>query len=345
LLKPLKYFSVAILLLFASTKVVSAIGLSSRYSADSNKRKLIANQTFYQRCIAWPDTLRKDRYYAVAGGATVLWGGSMYFLNQIWYANYPKAPFHLYNDNGEWLQMDKVGHVYSTYLGTRLFTTFFRWSGVNKNKSRTLGIVGGMAYQSIIEILDGYSYKWGFSPGDMGANFTGSMLYALQDKYWGEQRIFVKYSTHRKDYKTVELLNRANQLFGESTAERIWKDYNAQTYWLSVSPSTFKKNSRWPAWLSIAVGYGAEGMYGGYENIARDDFGNIIYNPNGKPAFDRQDIPRYRQYYLAPDIDFSRIPWRSKFMKDFFKIVNLKMPLPSLELNSLGNFRVNTVHW
>jgi len=51
-----------------------------------------------------------------------------------------------------------------------------------------------------------------------------------------------------------------------------------------------KKESRFPKWLNVAVGYGAEGMVGSY------------YNPSNLPHFDR-----YRQYYLSLDIDFTRI--------------------------------------
>jgi hypothetical protein len=269
----------------------------------------------------------------------------MYYLNNIWYSQYPKKGFHTFNDLGEWNQVDKVGHAYSAYVGTKLFTTFYRWSGVSASKSRKYGVIGGLAYLSVIETLDGFSHKWGFSLGDMGANIAGSLGYALQDRYWGEQRIIMKYSTHRQDYKTVELLKRANNLYGTSTLERIFKDYNAQTYWLSTSPRSFMPQSYWPQWLNLAVGYGADGMYGGFENIARDDYGNIILATNGLPEFDRRDIQRIRQWYIAPDIDFSKIPWGSKTLKDFFKIVNLKMPLPALQYNSSNQWKLHAAYF
>lgn len=344
----------AILLFCSITNFCFAISLHSEDSSatsfeinvnaisDSN---LTNTSNFYNRCIAWPDSFRKDRFRGVVGSSAAIWGGSLIFLNSIWYKNYPKSSFHLFNDNAEWLQMDKVGHVYSCYLGTKAFTTFFRWSGVKPSRSRTYGMIGGMAYQSVIEILDGYSYKWGFSLGDMGANLAGSCLYSVQDRLWNEQRILMKISAHTKDYKTIELLRRANNLYGSSVSERLFKDYNAQTYWLSASPGSFAKNSAWPKWLNIAIGYGADNMYGGFENIARDDFGNIEYLPNGQKVFDRTDLPRYRQFYLAPDIDWSKIPWRSKFLKDFFKLVNLKLPTPSLEYNSLNKLKINAVHF
>jgi hypothetical protein len=304
-----------------------------------------AKTTFYQRCIKASDTLNHKRYKSVAIGSAALWGGSLLFLNQIWYAQYSKDKFHLFNDLGEWQQVDKIGHAYSSYLGAKLFTTFFLWTGTTHHKSVMLGAGGSLAYLSVIEILDGYSKKWGFSLADMGANSLGIGIYASQALLWREQRIIYKYSTHIQDYRTVQLLQRANNLYGSTVAERIFKDYNAQTYWLSCNIRSFAPQSRWPKWLNLAVGYGAQGMYGGYENIARDDNGNITVNPNGTILFDRRDIQRYRQYYIAPDIDFSKIPWRSKFLRDFTKMINLKFPLPSLEYNSLGQWKVNPLHF
>jgi hypothetical protein len=46
--------------------------------------------------------------------------GALVGLNQLWYADYPKSDFHFINDNAEWLQMDKAGHIYSSYHLGRL---------------------------------------------------------------------------------------------------------------------------------------------------------------------------------------------------------------------------------
>ena len=48
--------------------------------------------------------------------------------------------------------------------------------------------------------------------------------------------------------------------------ERMLKDYNGQTYWLSANLKSFFQGSNIPAWLNVAVGYGADGMFGGFEN-------------------------------------------------------------------------------
>jgi hypothetical protein len=57
----------------------------------------------------------KKRLHLVTSLQGLGYGASMVGLNKIWYAGYPKSSFHYYNDAGEWLDMDKVGHVYTAY--------------------------------------------------------------------------------------------------------------------------------------------------------------------------------------------------------------------------------------
>ena len=127
-------------------------------------------------------------------------------------------------------------------------------------------------------------------------------------------------------YSDPQLNNRSDELFGESLPERMLKDYNGQTYWLSANLPSFFKNSRMPPWLNIAVGYGATGMFGGTENIWED--------PETGAMIDRSDIERRRQFYLAPDIDFTRIKTHKKWVRSLFYALNaFKLPAPTLMLS------------
>ncbi len=66
-------------------------------------------------------------------------------------------------------------------------------------------------------------------------------------------------------------------------------------------------------------------MYGGFENLATDKDENII--------FDRRDIKRQRQWYLSPDIDFTKIKTNKKGVRTFLSVLNMvKLPAPTLEL-------------
>ena len=115
---------------------------------------------------------------------------------------------------------------------------------------------------------------------------------------------------------------------GTSFVQRMMEDYNAQTYWLSFNIKSFIPNANVPAWLNMAVGYGAEGMFGPRYNI---------------PA--AKNIERYRQWYLAPDIDFTRIKTRNPYVKYALIALNcFKFPTPSLEL-SQGKMKWNWLHF
>jgi hypothetical protein len=252
--------------------------------------------------------------------------GSMAVLYNTWYKDYRSSSFHFFNDNNEWLQIDKAGHVWSAYNISRLTRESFKWAGYGNKKSYWLGAISGIAYMSIIEVFDGFSREWGFSLGDYVANIGGSSLYLLQQLQWKEQRIHIKFSSHINDYSTYGLNNRADSIFGKNFFTRTLKDYNAQTYWISANIKSFFKQSKLPSWLNVAFGYGAGGMFAGSSNLVKDDYGNIVFN--------RSDLPRYRQFYIAPDIDFTKIKTRSKLLKGAFFVLNaFKFPTPALELS------------
>jgi uncharacterized protein YfiM (DUF2279 family) len=284
--------------------------------------------------IQHPANKKRIRFLAIGNAAA--YTGSMLALNEMWYKDYPRSSFHFFNDNKEWLQVDKVGHAYSAYVASRASMEMWRWAGVKRNQRIWIGGMSGAFYQTIIETLDGFSAEWGWSWGDFAANMFGSGMLVSQELLWDEQRITFKFSTHHKSYPQGELGARANELFGKSFTERIFKDYNANTHWLSANLKSFFKKSNLPGWLNIAVGYGAEGMYGGDDNRWVDKAG-IPHN--------RTDVPRYRQFYLSPDVDLTRIKTKSKALKVAFFVLNsFKFPAPSLEL-SQGKLKGNWIHF
>jgi uncharacterized protein YfiM (DUF2279 family) len=269
----------------------------------------------------------KTKKLVVNGVATGIYGGMLLWLNGAWYQDYERSNFHTFNDIGEWQQMDKAGHAWSVYSMSHIGYGLWRWSGYSNKKATLLAAGSGLAFMLGVEYLDGRSAQWGWSWGDAGADLFGATLFAAQQLGWGRQYIRLKFSAHPASYPT-ELAPRAKELFGSSLQNKLLKDYNAQTYWLSFPlPVGWKL----PRWLRMSVGYGANGMYGGYENRALDKDGNVTFN--------RPDIRRYRQWYLAPDIDLTQIRTKSRFLRSVFYSINiLKFPAPALEF-SKGSFK------
>jgi uncharacterized protein YfiM (DUF2279 family) len=274
---------------------------------------------------------RKKRQWFITGVNVVGYGGSLIILNSAWYKGYARTKFHTFNDSREWLQVDKVGHAWGAYNAGMASAAMWKWAGLSEKKAALIGALSSTAYLTGIEFMDAHSVKWGWSWSDIAANFAGAGLFVSQQLLWHEQRIQFKFSFHTKNYTEPVLEQRADNLFGKTWYERMLKDYNAQTYWFSANLKSFFPKSKLPGWLNMSVGYGADGMYGGFENKWLDQLGNEI---------NRSDIPRKRQFYLAPDIDFTKIQTNSKWLRTFFTFLNaFKCPAPALMLDSKGKLR------
>jgi len=286
------------------------------------------------------DTFNSKRFnYALGISATTYTGFSI-GLYHAWYKQYPQEGFHFFNDVGEWSNMDKFGHVYTAYFQGVLCYKGARWTGLSDDKSILVGAICGGLFQTTIEIMDAYSSQWGFSAADFGANVAGIGFYALQQKYWKEQRITLKVSSLPRRYDdffvtnadgvSVSLQDRADDLFGSSFPERFLKDYNAQAYWASVNVHSFlPEGNKWPSWLNVALGYGADNMFGGFENA---------WGPkDNRFTVPEDQYPRVQQYYLGLDLDLTKVKSNNDFVRGLLSIFNIfKAPSPAIELNSRG---------
>ena len=165
------------------------------------------------------------------GTEAALYAGSMSGLYFLWYAGYEQSPFHFFNDNAEWLQMDKAGHATSAYHVGLIGYEALRLAGLDEKKSLLYGAPLGFIFLSTVEIFDGLSAGWGFSWGDMAANALGAGLFMGQQALWHEQRIAMKYSYHNTQFPQY----RPN-LLGSNLPERMLKDYNGHIPSLWVIP-------------------------------------------------------------------------------------------------------------
>jgi hypothetical protein len=244
------------------------------------------------------------------------WTGSMGLLYNLWYKKSNQNSFHYFNDGNLWLQMDKVGHSYTAYQISSLTSGMLEWSGCSNRNAALIGSGIGLGYQTTLEVFDGFSSDWGFSWHDMSANLIGSSLFVSQELIWKEQRILPKFSYHPTAFAEVR-----PEVLGSTFEERLFKDYNGQTYWLSFSPFQYFKDSKVPKWVCFSVGYSAHEKLKGDASTYVDENG-VTYKAQ-------------REWLLSMDIDFSKIPVKRPFLKKTLKQLNyLKIPFPTLMLRN-----------
>lgn len=262
------------------------------------------------------DTLNKKRLYVAAGTTSALYVGGISYLSFVWYKDKKRVPFHYYNDLKGDLQMDKWGHAYTAYYESMAVYNALRWAGVSEKKALIFGGPAGLLFQTPIEVFDGLYEKWGFSWGDMAANTFGSALFTAQQLLYKEQRIRMKFSYSPSPYPEY------HHLLGETEFESFFLDYNAHTYWFSGNIADFNPNQKRFKWLNVAVGYSAEGIIKTFENPTEY---------RGEPF---PDLPRYRQYLLSLDVDFSKIETKRKGVRLLLGALNLvKIPFPAIEFS------------
>jgi len=265
---------------------------------------------------------RKRLNFLLIGGATV-YTGTMIGLYHLWYKDYPQSSFHFTNDGKEWMGVDKLGHATTSYWVGRISYHSLKWAGVKEKHAVWYGGSVGLFFLTTVEIMDGFSAEWGASVADLLANAAGAGLFIGQQLGWKEQRFLIKFSYHPTEYAQYR-----PDVLGSTPIERLIKDYNGQTYWLSGNIHAFlKKESRFPRWLNVAAGYGAKGMTGGSENVTE-------YEGEPIPVYQRTS-----QYYLTLDVDLTRIQTRSKFLKGLFTVLGfIKIPFPTIEYNGENGF-------
>lgn len=299
------------------------------------------------------DTLDKKRFWACTiTGATIYTGFSI-GLWEAWYKDFPRSSFHLFNDWGEWQDIDKMGHLFAANIQCNASFNGALWTGMDRRTAMWTAAGIGTLLQGTFEVMDGFSDKWGFSIYDIAFNTAGVGLFVAQEMAWQDQRIIMKVSSSPPNYSNrpifssngmaqSSLQQRASELYGDHFFEQFIKDYNGQTTWASINIAAFNtksSTSKLPKWLNLAIGYGGNNMFGGFQNTWEDDAGNVFYT-------DPTLTPRYRQFYLSFDIDLDRIKTKSHLLKTFFNLVNwIKIPSPSLEINTLGQVRFHPIYW
>lgn len=261
------------------------------------------------------DSLKTEKWKkpVVLSGMGGIWAGTLVGLSTTYYSPEDRSSFHFFDDSREWLQMDKVGHVYTACHLGELSYSFLKFAGYSERNSILFGTLAGFGYQTSLEILDGFGKKWGFSWSDVGANLIGSSVFYIQQRFRQEQKLRLKMSAHFSPYYSYN----PNAL-GNSKAERLLKDYNGQTYWISGSLGQIDGFNFFPKWLCLSVGYSiSEKIYG------TEDFA----------IFGNQSFSAQRQFLFSLDLDIDQLSIQKKWLKSILQPLKwIKIPFPALML-------------
>jgi len=273
------------------------------------------------------DTRKLNNFLLISG---VAYGATLFSLSEVWYKNQENQPFQFFDDSREWQQMDKAGHFYSAFHISQVSHNFLHNAGVPDKKSAIYGSIIGAALLLPIEIFDGFSAAYGASWSDLAANTLGASFFLGQKLLWKQVRIHPKFSFHQTQVAPL----RPGTL-GNGLHEEFIKDYNGQTYWLSFDVYSFisgaKPESKFPKWLNLAVGYGAD---------------NMMYARH----YQNQEAGHtpYRQIYLSLDFDLShyRLPptrLTNKILNGALYVVNMiHLPAPALSYDKQNKWKW---HW
>jgi hypothetical protein len=227
-------------------------------------------------------------------------------LNSLWYKDYPRTSFHFFNDNKQWLQQDKLGHLFTSFHLQKNQTAALRNAGLSDEKARLWSAISVSGVMLGIEVLDGFSAQWGASFGDILANTTGVLLSCYSDLYGNQFQVKFSYSKSSFTSHRPSVLG--------SGYESILKDYNGQTYWLTISPK------QWNFPITLSAGHSVDGLLGGSNNPVFNEAEELL------PSFNRS-----RQWVLSLDVNHHFFKSDKKWVKSLLWISHIiKIPAPAI---------------
>ncbi|MCS6894995.1 MAG: YfiM family protein [Bacteroidia bacterium] len=245
--------------------------------------------------IFFADTTKRPELFF--GGVFASYAGTYGAPFLAWYDWRMAQGWRLFDDGREWKQMDKLGHVWTTYHLSWVYHDWARFCGYSPAAARRLGAVLAWSFQTSIELVDGFFPKWGASLWDALSNTVGSGIFWINtlSSPW---RVDVRFSFFPSPYaaQRPEALGRG--------VSQILKDYNGQTYWLVLLHEKFP--------LGLAIGHGARGLLGGY----------------GREPISTIRAREHRRWLLSVDPHWELFFKKRRWMMRIF--VSIKTPFPAL---------------
>jgi hypothetical protein len=196
------------------------------------------------------DALRRTHWLIGAGAAGVALYGATH-----WWQDGLTGHFRTVNEG--WFGQDtyaggadKLGHAYSSYVGTRLLTRGFGELGNAPERSLWLAAGTSLGVMTAVEVLDGYSKKYRFSKEDAIMNVLGTGMGVLLESKPELDKVL----DFRLRYWPSDDARRLRQIDPVD-------DHTGQTYLLVAKAAGFDALRKHDSlrYLELAVGYGSRG--------------------------------------------------------------------------------------
>jgi hypothetical protein len=186
------------------------------------------------------------------------------FVSAAWWTNKDTSTGFAFRDEGAFgLRTyaggaDKLGHFYSNYLSTRMYTDILGWGGLSRGASMVSATLLTTAFFTAVEVKDGYEPRYGFSVTDMVSNLLGQgtalglmLVPSLDDAV----SVRLMYFPSRDFFHAIP----------SEGALNIPEDYSGQTYLLSFHLAALPIVKREGAisvlrYLDVSLGYGTRGF-------------------------------------------------------------------------------------
>lgn len=219
--------------------------------------------------------------------------------NDIWWKD-QKSDFH-FNWKEDWSYAygaDKLGHLYFPWVAASVYGDLFTWAGIPKKNALIYSGALALAYQTYVEVKDGFSAQWGFSWGDMLFNAVGASFPLAKESFPLLKGVSFKVSYY------------PSERFKNNSHNVIIDDYESTYHWMTVNINEYlapENKSFWFDFINAGIGHGVKNL----------------------------DTPQpHHELFLSLDINLNAIKWDFigwKLLQKAFSFYHL--PSPAIRLS------------
>lgn len=232
------------------------------------------------------------------------------YFNRVWWKPTKVKKFVWRDDWNDVVKADKAGHLYFSYVLSDAYKSIFQWVGFDSKTSAFLGAGISVIYEvGAVELTDGFTTRWGFSPTDAIADIVGAFFPVAQEYLPSLQAINFKLSYTPSGYTWSDYL-RVGSLKDALYKKQFHTDYEGMTFWMSFDFQRFlpKEVERFiPDFLNFAIGYSVK---------------NINYSGRG-----------YSEIYVAIDYNLLKVDTGLDILNRMIRTLNyIHFPAPTLRV-------------